>query len=227
MCFLDYRPDLEDFDDPLEFGPVPRSYPRLAWAVPVDTAELGASLETFEMLSPQIRALRLCHRFANGPLSALPQELLDHIIGLMYLHTRGALVERWNNKFRCFQGRCTSVDHLEMDDEEIQDIWTALFSHGDNACCHRNRHDGDFDPTDYGIEEKREIVEKFINEEGDWAFETIDQAHETAREDWLDILCLCKTRAHQTPALKTFFQYQKASWLRPSLAVSFPLTLIA
>nr|GFD59780.1 hypothetical protein [Tanacetum cinerariifolium] len=81
--YLHYRPDLEDLDEPPDLLPVPRSYPRLTWAVPVDAAELGASLETIEALSPQIQMLRMCHRFGRAPLSTMPQELLDIVIGML------------------------------------------------------------------------------------------------------------------------------------------------
>lgn len=59
--------------------------------------------------------------------------------------------------------------------------------------------------------EKREIVEELINEGGDWAFDSVCEAHDDMREHWLDVLCLCKERAVQHPALETFLPYQEVS----------------
>lgn len=211
MCFLHHRPDYEEYDHDPDYDPVPRSCPRLTWAVPVDAAELGASLEAFETLAPQIQTLRLCHRFGRVPLSTLPQEIFNLIISTLYQSTREGVAKRWNDKFRCFQGRCVTVDHLHMDDGEIENLFMSLFPYQDAPCCDRHRRVGDFNPADYEIGEKREMVEEFINEDGDWAYDPVNEAHDETREDWLDMLCLCKERAVQRPALKTFLPFQEVS----------------
>lgn len=209
MCFLHHRPDHEEYDYDPEYEAAPRSCPRLAWAVPVDAAELGASLEAFEALMPQVQTLRLCHRDGRASLSTLPQEIFDLIIGILYRSTRKDVAKRWNEKFRCFQGRCVTVDHLKMDDEEIEGLFTSLLPYQDDPCCDRHRRAGDFNSADYEIAEKRDMVEEFINKDGDWAYDSVNEVHDEEREDWLDMLCLCEQRAVQRPALKTFLPFQE------------------
>jgi len=182
MCILHHRPDLQEYGELDDLEPVPRSCPRLTWAVPVDAAQLGASLETFEALAPQVNTLRLCHRFGHVPLSTLQQEILESILGLLYRSTREATVKRWNEALRCFQGRCRPFDHLQMDDEEIAGVWEGTIPNQEIPCCERHRREGSFDEANFGIEEKREMVEEFINECGDWAEDSIDEMHDQARE---------------------------------------------
>jgi hypothetical protein len=64
MCMLNFTPfDSEEADYPL-----PRGRPRLAWAVPVNMSELGASLQVIVDTVPQTSTLRLCHCFGKGLL---------------------------------------------------------------------------------------------------------------------------------------------------------------
>ncbi|KAF3046136.1 hypothetical protein E8E12_011315 [Didymella heteroderae] len=130
------------------------------------------------------------------------------------------MAKRWNEKFRCFQGRCVTVDHLQMDDQEIERLFMGLFPQ-EEACCDRYWRDGDFDPADYEIDEKREMVEEFINEDGDWVYDSINEAHDETREDWLDMCCLCKDRALQPPTLRTFLPFQEVN--RPKTSFDYEL----
>jgi hypothetical protein len=76
MCYISWRPD--DYDEPR--SPGLRPVPQLRWVIPVDIVELGASLEAMQEQHPQVTTLRLCHRFGEGALPTLPQEILDYII---------------------------------------------------------------------------------------------------------------------------------------------------
>ncbi|KAH8717040.1 hypothetical protein GQ44DRAFT_829512 [Phaeosphaeriaceae sp. PMI808] len=96
--------------------------PRLVWAVPIDIVELGASLEAYSNQLLQVKILSLCHRFGGGPLSLLPQEIIDHIISDLHLIEKTALLPKWNNDFVCFQGFCRLVDHSLTDE-----IWYEVF----------------------------------------------------------------------------------------------------
>ena len=209
MCILHHRSDLQDYGELDDLEPVPRSLPRLTWAVPVDAAQLGASLEAFKALAPQENTLRLFHRCARSPLSTLPQEILDSIVMMLYRSTREATVKRWDDTFRCFQGRCRPLDHLQMDDEKIARMWEDTVPYQEIPCCERHRREGSFDAAKFGIEEKREMVEEFINECGDWAVDTVNELHDDARKRWLEILCLCKDWPHDTRLTKTFLPLQE------------------
>lgn len=109
MCYLNWRPEYWEFSPP---SPGPRSMPRLDWAVPVDIVSLGASLEAFSNQLQQNTTLRLCHRFGDGPLSMLPQEILDQVIGEAHKVERDTLWSKWESNFMCYQDRCSRFHHL-------------------------------------------------------------------------------------------------------------------
>jgi len=206
MCYLHWTPDDEEFDFS---NPGPRPFPRLTWAVPVDAAELGASIKAYAEQLPQINALQLCHRFGGQQLSVLPQEILDHIVKMLYQSGRQASMQEWVSKFACFQGRCTRMQHLEFDDSHIEELWNMFFNNTQGFCA-RHKQEQDLDPDDYDIEEKREMVCDYIDDDGDIMFDEVWEAHDTTRDQWLDMLCLCKDSPSQDVDSRTFTHLQKA-----------------
>ncbi|KAJ4381007.1 hypothetical protein N0V86_003354 [Didymella sp. IMI 355093] len=94
-------------------------------------AELGASLETYSELLPNVQTLRLCCRFGNGPLSAAPQEIFDLIIKALYRSVKNETLPKWNSQFMCFQDdydieekRKMVAEYIDVDDGIFLDtIW--------------------------------------------------------------------------------------------------------
>ncbi|SMQ46542.1 unnamed protein product [Zymoseptoria tritici ST99CH_3D7] len=94
----------------------------LTWAMPVRPDKLGANLMAFEQAVPELRALRLCHRFGKGPnvhITKLPAELellvegfcLEPRTGKGRRH-RGHHAMDWEYDFRCFESRCSPLMHM-------------------------------------------------------------------------------------------------------------------
>ncbi|KAF1929441.1 uncharacterized protein M421DRAFT_4579 [Didymella exigua CBS 183.55] len=203
MCYVHYSPDEEEYYGLP--GPGPRPLPRLTWAVPVDAAELGASLETFEMLLPPVHMFRLCHRTGSGPLATMPQEILDLVIEALYQSTKADIMLEWIAQFKCFQGRCRKTQHVSLEVDEIEAIWAEVYGNLQPCCTHHDKGKG-LRPDDYDLDEKLEMIG---NDIGDWMHEEIFEAHEAARQQWLDMTCLCRAQSAQYTDLKTFAASQK------------------
>ncbi|KAJ8118122.1 hypothetical protein OPT61_g838 [Boeremia exigua] len=212
MCYLHHMYEYQD--EWSEQDAVPRSVPRLAWALPVDAAELCASLDTFAALLPHVQTLRLCHRFGSGSLSTLPLELLDLILKMLYESVQAELKRPWDSDFACFQGLCTSPSHLMVDDNEVERLWNDMFG-PEHKLLHEEKEKYDDDEEEesqytasYEIHEKRDMVEDALGESWDYRYEMIVEAHQDIRQRWLDKLCPCKkrsslnTNAQQTAVLQ-------------------------
>lgn len=107
-----------------ELGPGCTTTASLTWAIPVNIAELGGSLEAYIRFKPCITALRLCNRYGQGPnvtVPKLPQELIDHIIGYIIFPTRAECTDEWEKRQRCSEYRCSPRDDFDMD--ELKEIW--------------------------------------------------------------------------------------------------------
>ncbi|KAE9977634.1 hypothetical protein BLS_001254 [Venturia inaequalis] len=88
----------------------------LTWAVPVDAAKLGASLEAYLEAKPFITQLLLCHSFGQGsnvPITKLPREIIDMVAEVLIAGQQTGPQERWAKMHRCSSGRCTRDDHYE------------------------------------------------------------------------------------------------------------------
>jgi hypothetical protein len=182
-------------------------------------AELGASLETYSELLPKLQTLRLCYRFGNGPLSVMPQEILDLIIKALYRSVRKETLPRWNSQFMCFQGRCSRSQHVLFEsDDEVEELWRCCFSNTE-GCCARHQRDEDLESDDYDIEEKREMVAECIDDDGSLFAEQIWEEHDEARDRWLAMVCLCKDTGRSTDK-KTFTHLQKVRCTFKLLAIS-------
>lgn len=96
----------------------------LTWAIPVNITTLGAHLDAYMSVKPDVHQLRLCHRFGKGPnahLTKLPQELLDMVAqSLIDLAIRDAPHDKWQEPFSCFENRCYVLDHV--DEEELDEM---------------------------------------------------------------------------------------------------------
>ena len=84
MCLFHYT----NYDSDWPVYPSPRGRPQLAWVVPVDMGELGASFQAIADTMPQTTTLRLAHRFRDCLLSWLPQELLEDVVSHVQLAAR-------------------------------------------------------------------------------------------------------------------------------------------
>ncbi len=187
MCYLHAR---FDFDDDLPDEPVPRSFPHLTWTVPVDVVELGASLEALDKISPQVEALRLCHRFGGGPMSTLPLEIIDLIVSMLHVSTRSEIETHWKSDFMCFQGRCTKASHFLHDDGDVERLWDDWFS-DDQEDQQDEEGEGSLRPADTSIDEKREMVGDVINDNESLYYEPLLDIHHDIRDRWLNQFCLC------------------------------------
>jgi hypothetical protein len=188
MCMLNFPP----FDDSPDY-PLPRGKPRVAWAIPVNMSELGASLQAIADTLPQATTLRLCHRFRDSPLSKLPQELLDQVIGNVQ---RATLVDRnleWNQDSICWQGTCLPEDHYSVYGEHVEKLWQALFidqePRGIDQATLQNKSPA----------EKAEMVSEWMMGDVE-LYESTNgyDLHIEAKLRWVDRTCLCP-QADPTP----------------------------
>ncbi|KAH7090449.1 hypothetical protein FB567DRAFT_589847 [Paraphoma chrysanthemicola] len=186
MCFINHLPP-DYMDEPA--SPGPRPAPQLKWVVPVDIVALGASLEALLKQTQQITTLRLCHRFGNTALSSLPQEILDQIISETYRTAKLSCLPKWDQKFRCFQGRCNRDYHEHSHDLTTEYLWRSNYVERRNGV-----YEGEaLNPDDYTEEEKREMVEDQIEEDEYESWDDgIVEDHWDTQADWLDLLCRCK-----------------------------------
>ncbi|KAF1997893.1 hypothetical protein P154DRAFT_269636 [Amniculicola lignicola CBS 123094] len=89
-----------------------QTFPRLTWAIPVDVTQLGSSLEAYNNQQHAIFTFRLCHRFRPGPLSRLPQEILELIVEEALHSEQPAILADWVRDYECFQNRCSFSHHF-------------------------------------------------------------------------------------------------------------------
>ncbi|KAK5136845.1 hypothetical protein LTR08_001767 [Meristemomyces frigidus] len=93
----------------------------IAWAVPVRPDVLGAHLEAYEKALPIINALRLCHRFGQGPdahITRIPVEL-EQAIEEFVLDARRTCWHSWSepdwkSEFSCFESTCEPNGHCDQ-----------------------------------------------------------------------------------------------------------------
>jgi hypothetical protein len=196
MCYINWRPDY--WDEPQH--PEPRPLPRLTWATPVDIIELGASLQAYSNLIPQVTTLRLAHRFGGGPLSTLPQEILDHVISDAQEMEKDKVRPKWNEGYRCFSGRCTRGSHHVASEQHTVRLWDELF--GSGCGCGGGCGGLGLNSDDYDLEQKANmVVEYFEQDEDDGDFdEMVWDVHNDRQNAWVQQVCLCRRDAN--PSLK-------------------------
>jgi hypothetical protein len=129
MCLLNYTPFEEEGPD----YPFQRGRPMLAWAIPVNMNGLGASLQAIADTMPQTTTLRLAHRFRDGPLTKLPQELLEQIVSYVQDAAQDKFRPAWYQDSVCWQGTCLPEDHFGFYNDDVEKLWQEIFvnrSHG-------------------------------------------------------------------------------------------------
>jgi len=140
---------------------------RVAWAVEVEPAHLGAHLETYTKLLPTIETLRLCHRFGKGPdaqVCRLPVELLSSIEGFVVRECRAKARNEWCADLECNTDSCDALSHVG--DSE----WTTLYKRGQEKAKALQRHNcdescvADFGYCPMTMEEMEGFVEQEIED---------------------------------------------------------------
>lgn len=111
MCIFNYNPLSAYANDDPESIIQTRGGQRLAWIIPVEMSKLGASIDAYSQVLPQVNTLRLCHRFRDCTLSKLPLEILDQVIEDLRRSKLEEVRLVWLQDFTCFQGLCRSEDH--------------------------------------------------------------------------------------------------------------------
>jgi hypothetical protein len=187
MCYINWRPDPWAFAPPT---PGLRPLPRFGWVTPINIVELDAILEVYLKQIEQNTTLRLCHRFGDGPLSKLPQEILDHIISERHESAKEMIRSKWNQNYRCFQGRCTPGQHLEPGESITEEIWQSRFVDNAYSYGHSPRNAQDFTE-----EQKLEMVGRYLEEDGyDPYDEYLWDIHDGRQNAWLNQICLCRQK---------------------------------
>lgn len=183
MCLLNFSPYNEDSPD----YPFPRARPRVAWALPVNMNKLGASLQALTDSSPQITTLRLCHKFRHGPLSKLPQELLEHIVDNVERAARAKCLPGWYHDSVCWQGTCRHEDHYNVYGEDVEKLWQKIFV--DKAYGRTYEKNKTEDKTEA---EKVEMVHDWVSSDPS-IFDKEEGfcLHFDAIFRWLDRCCTC------------------------------------
>lgn len=182
-------------------GPVPgiaAPPARLEWAMPVDVAELGATLEAYADTQQQIQSLRLCHRYGQlSSLSRLPEELLGCVVGYILQAQTDQNRHKWAQAVKCFQGRCTLVEHLRLarfsDDSDWDFLCHPHYANPSNVTetiTGLDRYCADCERRGRPIfvEDRDNAVELFP-----WAFlSTLNGHHGHLQEAVILLTCLCK-----------------------------------
>lgn len=101
--------------------------------MPVDPVQLVTVLDAYDNIYGQVHTLRLCHRFRLGPLSRLPQEVLDMIISRTLHMLAKECRDTYHRQFACFQGRCQPAEHYGPYDFVLRSTWKEIFGPELNA----------------------------------------------------------------------------------------------
>jgi len=192
MCHTNWKPDAYETEPRT---PGLRPVPQLKWVIPVDIVELGASLEANLKQRSQVKTLRLCHRFGEGALSKVPQEILDYIISHTHQLEKAKVLPKWYKALRCFQGRCTREQHLRENSLQTEYLFNIMFVDSEAGIY----KDTPLDPQNYTEEEMRDMVEDQIDEDGyeSWDDSEVER-HWVEQDNWLDLVCQCENTASGT-----------------------------
>ena len=152
----------------------------LAWGVPVRPDLFGEHLEAYMESLPKLNALRLCHRFGNGPnvhITKLPAELLIAIEDMIFEHSRSQYTGPWTGLFRHYEGRCEPVDHFL---EGYYDVYGEVKEECIENLCERCQAGADDLCTEDCEKAVREVMNNSLMEGLDWRFEDC----EMQRSNW-------------------------------------------
>lgn len=156
----------------------------LAWAVPVKPDILGKHLEAYKHALPQLRTLKLCHRFGKGEdahIARLPLEILIFIEDLVLCNSRNASSDEWVTVFRHFESRCRPRDH---GDYGCDSCGERFFETGLCESCEESES---FELCDKCEAARDEAMDECVSARGDgeWRFEEC-QGHGDRWKDLVD-----------------------------------------
>jgi hypothetical protein len=141
-------------------------------------------MEAYERQLPTTTALRLCHRFGDGPLSQLPQEILDQVVSEVHQGEKAEIKPNWERTYACYRGSCTPTQHL--DPRRIEELWHEMDMEGDLPVEITR------DPDTYSVEEKTDMVADIINSNFYDFDQDIWETHDDRQDAWVTLLCSCK-----------------------------------
>lgn len=170
---------------------------RLEWAMPVDVAKLGATLEACASTQEQILTLRLCHRYGQfSSLSRIPQELLDRITGHILQWQTDQNQHKWAQAAKCFRGNCTLAEHLRLagysDDSDWEFLCHPHYASPTNVAetltvLEQDREECEKKGRPISIEDRDDDIELFP-----WDFvESLNGHHSQLQEAMMLRICLC------------------------------------
>lgn len=192
MCICNYQDPEEDLPE----WPIPLGHPQLTWAIPVDIRKLGASLEAFADTLPRVTTLQLIHRFRDGPLSKIPQELLEQIIITVHRQAMKTFRSSWKTPFYCYRGVCHPNDHGETYNEHIESLWQRFFVDDDNIKL--DEFEG-ITKDDCTPEQKLKMVENWMERDPSLEVdEYLWELHFMMRTEWVTKTCLCSVPGRST-----------------------------
>ena len=105
--------------------------------------QLGAHLEAYVATLPTITTLRLCNRFGTGNdchVNRLPVELVKLVEEQIVEPERERALLTWSRQHRCYEERCTLFDHYSETQEEVYQIYHALYGCVDDKDCGVDEH---------------------------------------------------------------------------------------
>ncbi len=86
----------------------------VAWAIPVDTAFVGARIEAYVEAKATISMLRLCIKYAQTGISLgnIPTEMVENVATHVRQSIFESRLEGWQNAMTCCMGECSPRDHI-------------------------------------------------------------------------------------------------------------------
>lgn len=102
--------------DTMEASSITQNDIILAWAMPVNLAQLGARLETYAITKAAITTFQIA---ARNKMLATPHTLPEEIICIIASKVRDVVfkpkMKVWAQVSRCLANECTNLSHLSMD----------------------------------------------------------------------------------------------------------------
>ena len=86
----------------------------MAWAIPIDTASLGASVEAYVEVKGQITTLQACMRHSS--VTRIPNEIWDAIRTELQQLAFDRCSQQWEDDLRCCWADCVQEDHLAKEE---------------------------------------------------------------------------------------------------------------
>lgn len=105
--------------------------------------QLGAHLEVYVATLPTITTLRLCNRFGTGNnchVNRLPVELVKLVEEQIVETEREKALSMWSRQHRCYENQCTIFDHYSETQEEVYQMYHALYGCVDDKDCGVDEH---------------------------------------------------------------------------------------